>query len=83
MNFKDLFMHACVGVITAASVGTFTQVYELKTAIALQQEDLARTKSDFTKLYADIEHVKNEVIMTTIEVVKIKDQCEKVWAKAN
>ena len=79
MNFKDLFINSCVGVITAASVGTFTQVYELKTSLAVIQEDIARGKHDLSRLNSDLERVRGDVLQTTLDIVRIKGRCEKCF----
>ena len=77
MMYRELFVHSCIGVITAASVGTFTQVYELKTSIAVMQEDVARSKIDLFRLSSEMDKVKDEIKLATLDLVRLRGECLK------
>lgn len=74
---RDMFMNACVGVITTASVGTFLTVYEMKTAIATTQADIMRAQKDISKVESELSSQRQAVEQFAIDMARLRVRCEK------
>lgn len=77
MAVRDVFMNACVGVITTASVGTFLTVYEMKTAIATTQSDMMRAQKDIAKVESEIRDQRTAAEQLAIDLAGLRVRCEK------
>ena len=81
MSIRETFINTCVGAIATTSAATFLTVYDMKTSIAVSQEDLARTKADIARMEHDIDRLKDDLAQNTLEVVRLRAVCEKLWER--
>lgn len=77
MAARDVFINACVGVITTATVGTFLTVYEMKTSIATTQADMMRAQRDIGKVEADVNSQRSAIEQMSIDIAGLRVRCEK------
>lgn len=76
-TLKDAFINTCVGILTAASVGTFVTLYDMRDSITAAQGDILRLQKDFSRIEVDLADVKRGLDANTIEIVRVRAQCER------